>query len=106
MAVFANEIVDNRNLFLKQPFNGHSARGKQKATGQTACGCSEASVTSRTNARGPAMGVFQFCTKKVVCNCGEHTAQVWLGGVSPWVRRTAGISPAPQVGPLYSEGVS
>ena len=48
MAMFSNDIVESLNRFLKQAFNEHGARGggKQKATGQSACGrpSTEASI--------------------------------------------------------------
>ena len=35
----------------------------------------------------------------------EEAADAWLGGDSPWVRRIIGITPAPQVGSIYNEGI-
>ena len=44
-------------------------------------------------------------THWVVFNSHEEAADAWLGGDSPWVRRIIGITPAPQVGSLYNEGI-
>ena len=44
-------------------------------------------------------------THRVVFNSHEEAADAWLGGDSPWVRRIIGITPAPQVGSLYNEGI-
>ena len=41
----------------------------------------------------------------MVFNSHEGAADAWLGGDSPWVRRIIGITPAPQVGSLYNEGI-
>ena len=48
----SNDMVHSLNKFLKQGFNGHSARGggKQKATGQSACGREVAFVHSNLDA--------------------------------------------------------
>ena len=44
-------------------------------------------------------------THRVVFNSHEEAADAWLGGDSSWVRRIIGITPAPQVGSLYNEGI-
>ena len=44
-------------------------------------------------------------TQQVAFNSHEEAADAWLGGDSPWVRRIIGITPAPQVGSLYNEGI-
>ena len=44
-------------------------------------------------------------TKQVVYDARDHSADVWLGGDSPWVRCIIGISPAPQVGSRYNEAI-
>ena len=44
-------------------------------------------------------------THRVVFNSHEEAADAWLGGDSPWVRRIIVITPAPQVGSLYNEGI-
>ena len=41
----------------------------------------------------------------MVFNSHEEAADAWLGGDSPWVRRIIGITPAPEVGSLYNEGI-
>ena len=46
-----------------------------------------------------------MATHRVVFNSHEEAADAWLGGDSPWVRRIIGITPAPQVGSLYNEGI-
>ena len=57
MAMFSNDIVGSQKRFLKQAFNEHSARGggKQKATGQSACGHPEASVDLDADALGQVL---------------------------------------------------
>ena len=42
----------------------------------------------------------------MVYDARDHSADAWLGGDSPWVRRIIGISPAPQVGSLYNVAIS
>ena len=44
-------------------------------------------------------------TNRVVFNSHAEAADAWLGGDSPWVCRIIGITPAPQVGSLYNEGI-
>ena len=44
-------------------------------------------------------------THQVVFNSHEEAADAWLGGDSPWVRCSIGITPAPQVESLYNEGI-
>ena len=44
-------------------------------------------------------------THRVVFNSHEEAADAWLGGDSPSVCRIVGITPAPQVGSLYDEGI-
>ena len=67
MAMFSNDIFESLNMFLKQGFNEHSARGGgkkkatgqttsgQKATGQTASGRPEASIESEAGALGQVL---------------------------------------------------
>ena len=44
-------------------------------------------------------------THRVVFNSHQEAADAWLGCDSLWVRRIIGITPAPQVGSLYNEGI-
>ena len=57
MAMFSNDIVERWNRFLKYAFYKLSARGagKQKAIGQSACGCPEASIDFGADALGPVL---------------------------------------------------
>ena len=61
-AIFSNNIVESRNKLLKRAFNEHSARGggKQKATGQSACGRPEAFVDLDADARQVLQWVFLY----------------------------------------------
>ena len=57
MAMFSNDIAESLDGFLKQAFNEHSAwgGGKQKATGQSACGRPEAFVDRDADTPGQVL---------------------------------------------------
>ena len=73
MAMFSKSIVESLNRFLKEAFNEHSAQGggKQKASGQNACGRPDASVDPDADTLNKGCNGFSYiftstCTNRII----------------------------------------